>query len=339
MEHLGLFGIVINLVLATWSAVYVAQTRKNTNERLLTPLLLYSICFIFLVFSFLVYLYLELNLGPDERPRLLMDAGLIAVCVSEILMVFAMLAIYENFLERRIPRGWRVAFWAGLALFVAGYGLKFVLARGGLRAALDAAYYAVYDNVIVLEAILLIMLWVKSRKIPDPGRAGMARSFAAVYLSRYLLPLVVLLIGPLVSPLPRALKMPVAMALFMYCSLLPILWIRFYLLPSARRARAGINGAAAVDDVAVRFGISQREREILTLLLRGKSHREIEEELFISYHTVKNHIYNLYQKLGVKNRFQLFHLFTQVEKPGAPSEESVRNGLKDSGGSSDPSGP
>jgi DNA-binding CsgD family transcriptional regulator len=53
------------------------------------------------------------------------------------------------------------------------------------------------------------------------------------------------------------------------------------------------------------YGISKRELEILKLILEGKNNKEIKDSLFISYHTVKNHVYNLYQKVGVKNRFQL----------------------------------
>jgi len=72
-------------------------------------------------------------------------------------------------------------------------------------------------------------------------------------------------------------------------------------------------------DIALKdYAISNREREIMELILQGKSNKEIEESLFISYNTVKNHIYNLYQKLGVKSRGQLIHLVlearTQIER-------------------------
>lgn len=53
--------------------------------------------------------------------------------------------------------------------------------------------------------------------------------------------------------------------------------------------------------------VSRREKEILSHLLRGKSNREISRELSISEKTVKNHLWKLYRKLGVRNRTQLFH--------------------------------
>lgn len=55
-------------------------------------------------------------------------------------------------------------------------------------------------------------------------------------------------------------------------------------------------------------GISSREQEIINLLVDGKTNREIAEQLFISDNTVKTHVKNIYAKLSVSNRVQLFSL-------------------------------
>ncbi|MEU2776441.1 response regulator transcription factor [Streptomyces sp. NPDC007162] len=48
--------------------------------------------------------------------------------------------------------------------------------------------------------------------------------------------------------------------------------------------------------------LSAREREVLALVARGTSNREIARELFISEATVKTHLTHLYTKLGVNDR-------------------------------------
>ena len=48
--------------------------------------------------------------------------------------------------------------------------------------------------------------------------------------------------------------------------------------------------------------LTKREREVFELLVLNKSTREIADELFISEKTVRNHISNSMQKLGVKGR-------------------------------------
>jgi len=50
--------------------------------------------------------------------------------------------------------------------------------------------------------------------------------------------------------------------------------------------------------------LSNREHEVLGLLARGMSNREIAEELYISEKTVKNHVSNILRKLDVNDRTQ-----------------------------------
>jgi two-component system, NarL family, response regulator LiaR len=52
------------------------------------------------------------------------------------------------------------------------------------------------------------------------------------------------------------------------------------------------------------LGITDRELEILTLISRGLSNREIATELFVSENTVKTHCSRAYEKLGAARRTQ-----------------------------------
>lgn len=52
------------------------------------------------------------------------------------------------------------------------------------------------------------------------------------------------------------------------------------------------------------FGLTKREREILMLMYRGRSNREIAELLFLSESTVKTHVYNIFRKMGIRNRVE-----------------------------------
>ncbi|TME13996.1 MAG: helix-turn-helix transcriptional regulator [Chloroflexi bacterium] len=50
--------------------------------------------------------------------------------------------------------------------------------------------------------------------------------------------------------------------------------------------------------------LTEREREVLRLLLEGATNREIASRLVLSVNTVKRHVYNLCGKLGVQSRAQ-----------------------------------
>jgi two-component system nitrate/nitrite response regulator NarL len=54
-----------------------------------------------------------------------------------------------------------------------------------------------------------------------------------------------------------------------------------------------------------RSPLSQREREIVGLVAQGYKNREMAEKMFISEQTVKNHLHNIFDKLGVSDRLEL----------------------------------
>jgi DNA-binding NarL/FixJ family response regulator len=71
----------------------------------------------------------------------------------------------------------------------------------------------------------------------------------------------------------------------------------FAVRPAPARARG-------VDD-SLLGGVTEREREVLTLVGRGMSNSEIAEQLFISAATAKAHVARLFTKLGARDRVQL----------------------------------
>jgi DNA-binding CsgD family transcriptional regulator len=54
-----------------------------------------------------------------------------------------------------------------------------------------------------------------------------------------------------------------------------------------------------------KYGITEREREIILKVVQGKSNADIAGELFVSIATVKTHLHNIYTKIGVNGRYDL----------------------------------
>ena len=54
--------------------------------------------------------------------------------------------------------------------------------------------------------------------------------------------------------------------------------------------------------------LSKRQKQLLVMLDRGLSNRDIAESLSISEHTVKVHLWRLFRRLNVKSRSQASHL-------------------------------
>ena len=66
------------------------------------------------------------------------------------------------------------------------------------------------------------------------------------------------------------------------------------------------------------YGLTQREEEVLCLLLREKTLSAIASELFVAPGTVKAHVQHIYQKMGVHTRKELLDA-AGVRTDGSPS--------------------
>lgn len=93
-----------------------------------------------------------------------------------------------------------------------------------------------------------------------------------------------------------------------FLSLIVIIVIGSGLLLHKRRLRTlefRFRKEHEMNELLTKHNISKREKQIVNSILTGKSNKDIENEFFISPHTVKNHIYNIFKKFGVRNRGEL----------------------------------
>jgi len=75
-------------------------------------------------------------------------------------------------------------------------------------------------------------------------------------------------------------------------------------------ALKGLFAAENSDEETIPLGdtkLSKRQKQLIIMLDRGLGNREIAEELDISEHTVKVHLWRLFRRLGVKSRTQTLH--------------------------------
>ena len=71
--------------------------------------------------------------------------------------------------------------------------------------------------------------------------------------------------------------------------------------------------------------LSPREREVIELLARGYSYKEIGEALGVSMPTVNTHIHRIYEKLHVQSRGQAVARYSRMtEPPAPPSPQTLR---------------
>lgn len=72
-----------------------------------------------------------------------------------------------------------------------------------------------------------------------------------------------------------------------------------------------VKKALSLSDLAI-YHITEREFEVINLIKKGLTNKEIAFELKISVNTVNNHIANIFQKTGVKSRIDLLNVIQET---------------------------
>jgi two-component system, NarL family, nitrate/nitrite response regulator NarL len=103
------------------------------------------------------------------------------------------------------------------------------------------------------------------------------------------------------------------------------------LVSALTQVTAGLRVAIGWDDSAVDTGpaapvqeLTPREQEVLRLLTRGVSTRQLAETLGVSRNTVRSHVQSLSRKLGVHSRIQAVGLVGETVVGGATERASSR---------------
>jgi DNA-binding CsgD family transcriptional regulator len=73
-----------------------------------------------------------------------------------------------------------------------------------------------------------------------------------------------------------------------------------------------VHNKTKLEVICKNFGISEREQDVLSLVIIGTSQKDIADKLSISVNTVKSHLQNIYKKIGVSGRLQLIFKINSI---------------------------
>jgi DNA-binding CsgD family transcriptional regulator len=137
--------------------------------------------------------------------------------------------------------------------------------------------------------------------------------FSLIYLLGYVITFSIAIFSPMI-PVSNPVRQMLGLLILAYFNLAPIIWVYYLYLPYTRQMKRMVSERIDFRMIFDQYKITKREEEIIELLLEGKTNGEIQGKLFISFHTVKNHLSNIYRKFKVKSRHELVHFFVQLMK-------------------------
>ncbi|MBN2135351.1 MAG: helix-turn-helix transcriptional regulator [Acidobacteria bacterium] len=316
MDHIKIIGSFVALILGAFVIFNLYQEKTKHPRKYLNSIYNHTLATNGLILLLFFAKYLDVNITPkisiDSNPLLFASS----ISIMSLLLVvsnhFLIKASYE-ISNKTVPAlHHRIA----LSLYLSIILTSLVLIIAGIYS------ITVFDIFILLflflflmfiyEFIILIVVLTRGIKSYISNKRQVQVAFAALYISRYFIPPVVGIINFIIE-LNKITLMINGRIFLIYLNLIPLIWLKKYYRKITLESNEKESIDVAIKRVLQKYSISKREEEILRLILEGKTNEEITKILFISTHTVKNHIYSIFQKLGINSRYQLIKFISHKD--------------------------
>ncbi|MBA4320245.1 MAG: hypothetical protein C0412_17750 [Flavobacterium sp.] len=224
-------------------------------------------------------------------------------CMAFAIMIYKFLEIP---FDRRYKTFFKYIAWT-IVLFLI-YCIITLLLNVYTQFFITASLISGYTIAVVILTYS-VFLYKKTESIENSGRKNSLKLFSIIFIFFSLCNLFIF-----INAYPLHL-VPGVIVKFSFCGLdlifniCTFLWaFKYFHLLGTQTEPINIENVSE-EQLITKYQISKRELEVIHLICAGKSNQEIADLLFISIGTVKNHLYNIYAKIGVKNRTQLAKLF------------------------------
>jgi DNA-binding CsgD family transcriptional regulator len=272
-------------------ATIVSQYRAERTERNRARLAFFG-AYSSMMVTAALFAYAAVNIGVASEGQTLLASlifvGMAAIELSLPRMIYADRGAPLPLLAKRLVLGGAALTAAQAALIWLPFG--------------PSAQLLCFMGAFSPFGAIVVWTTIAGARLALPGRAGPASTRALLFGAVYALILVGSVFeirSALAKPEPGA-YLPLSLPLAYLASSL-----QFFASSSRRSSSARLS---LPPGLAEERRLSPRETEIADCILEGLGNKEIAARLGISENTARNHIYSLYQKLGIQKRMDLLGL-------------------------------
>lgn len=320
MNSLFFFYTIAMLVLCVVTAVFSFAAWASTRRRLFFFSSGAFICYAIELTEIFFHEYISQNQPFPMDEYYAISMPVMRTAVSIILNAFVWLLIL-NVLDKHSKR---LFIWPVAALAVANLVVIFLLPVGPVRQWL---YYTLRQAFSF--GTLTYAIWCYRHEVAPELKAQLAKFAKPVRMVLTLVGLVILedtLVILIMPPSNEVTWLPLYLSernftenvLLVFAAILllrhiyHVLSIRIQEVPEVDNVP---DLERHIDDIMPRccmdHCLSEREAEVLALVVMKKTNQQIADELVLAVGTIKSHVHNLVKKTGVKNRKELIGDFWQ----------------------------
>jgi len=317
-DHIKILGSLIGLIIGSGVIVYAYQLVKIYSFNYLKQILKYLILYNVFILLSLVIKYLDLNVFKSITTDIFswkFNIFFISIIVSGHSLNYILIKIFLEFRERYFSKGVNQFFFRFFIILMTLIGVFLIFDTSFLseKSAITFRVLLFLSVFFVEFLILLVHLFVRMRSILKENN-WLYKSFGLLLTLKYWFLISLILFLPEIKSLPPFYKGIFASIIYILFNVLIFIWLKFIFKKRVKTILNILDADKVLEPLLQKYKISKREKDIVELKKKKKNNKEIEEKLFISYHTVKNHIYNIFQKFKVKNRYELINLIMDHQK-------------------------
>ncbi len=293
MLHLILFYYILSLSLGTASLVFSFFAYFKYRNEISKVYLIFQILLFLFVLNHMIYFYFVRFLLVKTNFISFMNINYI--CLLGMLIFFVSKLTYL-FVGKTLPHIFRnMLFLLSLSSFLS---VIFILLFK-IPVTLQEGFICFYGIVLIGNILYTVILLLQHLSISSNFIRELDRNIIIIlvfFLPGFLIDLNFDLFQNRLKVIPKV---------FNFVALFYIFWNIFtiyYAYKFLVRLYEKIDVFDLPEDFFKRYSITGREKDIAILLLQGHTNKEIADRLYLSEGTVKNYIYNLFQKLDIKSR-------------------------------------
>jgi len=314
MKHIQILFLILNLIVGITIILYSYELYKKHKDRYVLNLMYYSIAFNLLVFVDLNYKYFMANIFDNNFstiPIMFILPFIILIIIAEYFFTYYIYLTIISLYNKTISRKANYLFIAWISFFSSAsiLGMYIFYSQSDQR-----WFYVIHEawimSMIIIILLTLILHLISSNKIIEPDARKLKLSFIYIFLFGYT--------GFSLSQINfyffHTDIETYDSLILLFINFCPYLWIRLFYIKYRQGSESKNINLILIDKLAKEFNLTSREKDVVELIMKGKTNNEIESALFISFNTVKNHIYNVFKKMGVNSRSQLLYFINNYEK-------------------------
>ena len=310
--HAGVFLTILALAMGGISLAHTLHLYQNTRLRFLKIFNWFFILINYMVFMGLAFNYFQFNIGPHLSrglARKIFQTYHFQLSVVSFIVLYCFITLMMELMKKRWSRKWQIVFFTIYGLLILSQVIfSFIDPFIGKVPVYILFLLVIFFSADIFIYVLVFRIILQTSSIPNSTKQQSLKKLALLILI-ISIPDTIMDFMQIFDLLSLGLYVFLKAMEILVVNLLPFLFMKGFVQKMFPEHFPAFETGPPVNYQFQKYKISNREQEIIQLICQGKSNREIEDELYISLQTVKDHVHNIFQKTGVKNRVQLTNLF------------------------------